>query len=357
MRIINLTNSVINWAPTSCNVNPNEISGEFTALRTAVEGHVPPMVNMYGTKFLVVISSEEKAKYPKLFGIVVPAENIVNADTLKPVEGDVPEGYEKISDSEGNEFVYKVPEKCSFDQVQSDWTEQDTNSPSYIKNKPTVNNDTGVVNLGEFQTYGLAEIKAKEVAKISKNCVLVFTVPNSGNGIIINNVAKDGSVTQLYYFNGKEYKRTISVDNEDTNWVELTKYNGVIKGKFINFRNLVKLKTTASSEEIKECLGSVKVSDLDECLSTGKLILDNVSQLGISIGWTGSAWIFKLIGNYNMPMNTELYGGVAIVKIENETYSILSNSESGKLLTENSSAYTSIIERLEALEQKLSDPK
>lgn len=207
MRIINLTNSVINWAPTSCNVNPNEISGEFTALRTAVEGHVPPMVNMYGTKFLVVISPEEKAKYPKLFGIVVPAENIVDADTLKPVEGDVPEGYEKISDSEGNEFVYKVPEKCSFDQVQSDWTEQDTNSPSYIKNKP---------NIPEGDLVG-----KKELDETLKQYVQFYEVEKDGQKV---QVIVLGNNANLVGFGTGEHK------DKNFNLAMLSKYNIVDLG-------------------------------------------------------------------------------------------------------------------------------
>lgn len=195
MRIINLTNSTINLAPTSCNVDPNTVSGEFTALRTVIQNYFPPMVSMYGVNFLMVVSSEEKVKYPKLFNIF-PAENLVDASTFEEAGSEVPEGYKEIYDDKGNKFVYKVPEGASLAQVQSDWKETNPESPAFIRNKPET--PAGGVSKAELDKAIKAEATRTDnmINQLNKNVSDGFNTINKNvsdgfntiNGAISNEI-------------------------------------------------------------------------------------------------------------------------------------------------------------------------
>lgn len=184
MRIINLTNSTINLAPTSCNVDPNTVSGEFTALRAVIQNYFPPMVSMYGVNFLMVVSADERVKYPKLFNIF-PVENLVDASTFEEAGSEVPEGYKEISDDKGNKFVYKVPEGASLAQVQSDWKETNPESPAFIRNKPET--PAGGVSKAELDKAIKAEATRTDnmINQLNKNVSDEF---NTINGAISNEI-------------------------------------------------------------------------------------------------------------------------------------------------------------------------
>ena len=200
---------------------------------------------------------------------------------------------------------------------------------------------TGITYLGNFSNATQAENKALDLCQVPENCAFSFTVNNSRNGFIINSIKQDNSVIQRYWLDGKYYERDITSDKVSEGWVEKKEFNNYLPGKSIKFKDLVKLTTESTNEDIIKCLKSefsslITEEDLNECLTTGKLIKCSETQTGVIIGWTGQAWSFTHVGAFRLPSVLSI--GYVVLKLDTNTreFSVPFNPISNVLPTKTS---------------------
>lgn len=219
---------------------------------------------------------------------------------------------------------------------------------------PDIPND--VYYLGNFSLSLTAENKAKEDG-IYNNInykVLTYTVNNSDNGFIINNVASD-KTTQFLNYKGVQYKREV-VNGEATPWVEMDT-SIMLKGKAVNGIKLFKLTTDSTDTEIQEALSAggslITEDDLNACLTKGYTLREySMQSPSIFVGFTGQGFTLSYFGFANPSQDSALMS--IVIAINDGVYSVLKNATRALAITTSNiatnSTITSLTDRIQELE-------
>ena len=237
------------------------------------------------------------------------------------------------------------------ERPQIDIQGQESQKVAFVSDIP---ND--VYYLGNFSLSLTAENKAKEDG-IYNNInykVLTYTVNNSDNGFIINNVASD-KTTQFLNYKGVQYKREI-VSGEATSWVEMDT-SIMLKGKAVNGIKLFKLTTDSTDTEIQEALSAggslITEDDLNTCLTKGYTLREySMQSPSIFVGFTGQGFTLSYFGFANPSQDSALMS--IVIAINDGVYSVLKNATRALAITTSNiatnSTITSLTDRIQELE-------
>ena len=237
------------------------------------------------------------------------------------------------------------------ERPQIDIQGQESQKVAFVSDIP---ND--VYYLGNFSLSLTAENKAKEDG-IYNNInykVLTYTVNNSDNGFIINNVASD-KTTQFLNYKGVQYKREV-VSGEATSWVEM-ETSIMLKGKAVNGIKLFKLTTDSTDTEIQEALSAggslITEDDLNTCLTKGYTLREySMQSPSIFVGFTGQGFTLSYFGFANPSQDSALMS--IVIAINDGVYSVLKNATRALAITTSNiatnSTITSLTDRIQELE-------
>ena len=233
-------------------------------------------------------------------------------------------------------------------------------------------NGLGIVNLGDVTLSLEAENKAVEQCLTANNVIFKYTVNETNNGLIFNNILADGSVQQTIFYNGEISKRKISSDKIAGNWEKMNEV--IIANRCVNSMTLFKLTTGSTSEEIKNSLkydglysSVITKEDLDKCLKYGFFLQDAIMREMVQVSWNGNSYVLTEIGHFSP--KTDIKCGTIAISISDEgVYSVTKdgvmatvltdkniekNSTILSIKTDTSSFKTTILDKLEMLEGKL----
>ena len=233
-------------------------------------------------------------------------------------------------------------------------------------------NGFGIVNLGDVTLSLEAENKAVEQCLTANNVIFKYTVNETNNGLIFNNILADGSVQQTIFYNGEISKRKISSDKIAGNWEKMNEV--IIADKCVNSMTLFKLTTGSTSEEIQNSLkydglysSVITKEDLDKCLKYGFFLQDAIMREMVQVSWNGNSYVLTEIGHFSP--KTDIKCGTIAISINDEgEYSVtkdgvIANILSDKNIAQNStilsiisnadSFKTTILDKFEMLEGKL----
>ena len=237
------------------------------------------------------------------------------------------------------------------ERPQIDIQGQDSQKLAYVSDIP---ND--VYYLGNFNLSLAAENKAKEDG-IYNNInykILTYTVNNTDNGFIINNVASD-KTTQFLTYKGVQYKREV-VDGEASAWVEMD-VSIMLKGKAVNGIKLFKLTTKSTDAEIQEALSAgdslITEDDLNTCLTKGYTLREySMQSPSIFVGFTGQGFTLSYFGFANPVQDSALMS--VVIAVNDGVYSVIKDATRALAITTSNiatnSTITSLTDRIQELE-------
>lgn len=205
----------------------------------------------------------------------------------------------------------------------------------------------GIVDLGNFTLSVAAENKAAEQSVWNNplNRILVYTINQQQNGMILNNVTETGA-EQILFLKGIQYTRTVTASGA-SKWADTT--YATLPNKAVNGVTLFKLTTEASDGDIKAALSAggelITEDDLNTCMLKGYLLREYSMQTsGIFVGFNGNAFTLTYFGPPN-PVNSASVMEIAI-SVTDGVYKVTKNGSRGVLVTSNTIAENSVIKAL-----------
>lgn len=200
--------------------------------------------------------------------------------------------------------------------------------------------ESGVYNLGEFNTSGEAENEAAVIGvyDVLNNAILKYTTKDGNNGIIINNISGN-SAFQTLHFKGSIYTRTVTKENEivtKTDWEPVSTV--ILTNKSAVGALLFKLTTSSSQEDIKAALTDpytrqiVTLDDLNKCFKYGYYLKDSLFGSKINVGWTGSAFILTEVHSM-APTKNPSVSTITLNVDEEGTFTVVKDGFSSQIIT------------------------
>lgn len=209
-------------------------------------------------------------------------------------------------------------------------------------------NSLGVYSLGKVGSFNDIPMKLsdKTICTNASNTIITFVVSNStygDEGGLCLNIYTQNKIHQTLYWKNTIQKRTLTVldgEVQPSEFKSVDEMHVFLPNKAIAGPKLFALTTESLSDDIKSAMTSaiykepITSSDLDECISKGFLIKEEVVGGHISIGWNGSAYTFTQVGLTSPKSDPSVKSIIISVSPEGE-YKVIKNGLSSTIVTKS----------------------